>query len=71
MSSDLPVVGEVIPAGLKFGRWLYVTQVEAEHVFGHVWDRSRGWSKGRTAYARSAVFKVVPGGQKPVPPVRA
>lgn len=63
-------VGQVIPAGIKYGRWLYVTHVETDNVFGHVWTTGKGWNKGRTAYARAAVFKATPGGKKPDAPER-
>jgi hypothetical protein len=64
------MIGAIIPVGAKgSARWMYVTRVEADRVWGRMWSaRKEQWTKTATWYARNAIGKKQPNCAMPNPP---
>ena len=64
------MIGEIIPVGEHLGRWMFVTRLTEEFVFGRVWKPlARKWTIAEVYYPRDTIDKKPPACSKPLRPV--
>jgi hypothetical protein len=63
------LVGAILSAGYINPRWMFVTKVDGQNVYGRLWSaRSQTWTKTSALYSRDALGKKTPRCPKPTRP---
>lgn len=63
------LIGKIVAAGEWRPRWIYVTKVDGDCVYGRTWVMSRrGWTKTDQFYARRAIGVAEPHAARPTQP---